>query len=106
MTFACSPGFYGPTCSSQCSGGSSNPCNGHGECDRSSGECTCHANYAGNDDCDTCTNGWLGSDCSLANLGQAPGGDAYCSAISNGYFTLFDGSGTNFALYDNAYDFF
>ena len=87
-----SPGFYGASCDSQCSGGSANPCNGHGECDRSSGECTCHANYAGSGACDTCTSGFLGADCSLAQL-QTSSDDATCTAISNGYFTLFDGTG-------------
>jgi hypothetical protein len=44
----CAAGFWGPTCTAPCPGGSSNPCNGHGVCDTSragTGMCACASGY-------------------------------------------------------------
>lgn len=43
----CHPGFYGEDCAHECPGGASNPCNGHGTCDKLTGACLCACGFGG-----------------------------------------------------------
>ena len=75
----CEPGYWGSACSNLCPGGLWNVCSGHGVCDSVNGSCECDAHWNGNATsglehapnssvlpCSVCTEGWSGSDCSIA----------------------------------------
>ena len=62
----CSRGYWGPSCGNTCPGGAFRPCNNHGSCDSSTGDCTCEVNWKGSNDCSKCSVGWTGVDCNIA----------------------------------------
>lgn len=76
----------------ECRGGADNPCYNHGECSTDTGRCTCHRNWLGSADCDMCSSGWEGSDCSIAQMGRSRP-NQHCGALVNGYYSLLSGSG-------------
>ena len=65
-TCVCRRGYWGSECQNICPGGTLHPCNDHGVCSQSSGECRCHDNWSGSRDCGVCAINWEGVDCSLA----------------------------------------
>ena len=85
----CDPGRYGPMCT-ECPGGASNPCNGHGTCDDGAdgtGTCTCNPGYSG----PTCTPLPGGACCSGSvctqtsiDLCSSVGGEFHPGAICQG----------------------
>lgn len=63
----CDDGYWDPTCASLCPGGTTNPCNGFGTCDQTTGVCNCPINMMGSDDCTVCSNGWYGNNCDVTD---------------------------------------
>lgn len=92
----CDGGYWGENCSNVCPGGAEKPCFGNGQCDIATGECKCHPNWQGDQNCSTCTPGWRGPSCSVA----VSTADAVitnttikiCTISERGYVTGFDGS--------------
>jgi len=95
----CDPFHYGPDCSSICPGVEEGLlCGGHGECNSLTGDCVCHSQWMGSPVCDSCSPGWLGSDCSVAistlpNSTTIPG---VCVSFGDPHMTTF--SGTNYNM--------
>lgn len=92
----CDRGYWGVNCSNECPGGANNPCFGNGQCDINTGECKCHPNWQGNENCSKCTPGWIGKSCSVAVSTADPTVAnqtvKVCSISEGGYVTGFDGS--------------
>ena len=61
----CDDGYFGSSCSVECPGGHSLPCNGHGTCDTTDGTCVCDSNWAGDPHCTTCSEYYYEEDCSV-----------------------------------------
>lgn len=92
----CDTGYYGPTCASECPGGSNNPCTGHGSCSKHNGTCTCSMNFQG-DDCSTCKPYWYGTDCQVYIQETAANSDVHTAYIAaNGFIKTIDGASTQF----------
>ena len=92
-TCRCDKGYWGVTCSAECPGGASNPCNKHGICDVITGVCTCDRRWRGDYGCNTCTLGWMGNDCAIAVPKQLPSTTSVvATAGSGGIFIASDGT--------------
>ena len=95
-TCKCDSGYWGVNCSNICPGGANNPCFGNGQCDIKTGGCKCHPNWQGNENCSTCTPGWIGQSCSIAisttDSTVSNQTVKVCSISDRGYVTGFDGS--------------
>ena len=73
----CLPGYWGEDCSNLCLGGLRKICNGHGVCSEVNGTCDCDAHWRGDVtnrsgdnavlNCSVCTDGWMGTDCAVAD---------------------------------------
>lgn len=92
----CRSGFYGESCDQQCAYARGKLCGG-GICDKHSGECTCSSKrYDPNKGCLTCSQGWIGKDCSsvAANI---PSSLLKYTAVcfGQGYCNMFDGQAFN-----------
>ncbi|KAJ1471447.1 hypothetical protein T484DRAFT_1604046, partial [Baffinella frigidus] len=46
-TCDCNKGWAGYNCGIECGGGASNPCSGHGACNKTDGKCICAEGFAG-----------------------------------------------------------
>jgi len=76
----CNHGFWGPSCTAECPGGSCYVCHGHGQCDGVTGVCACTGKYHGSD-CSVCLPGWGGDNCNLPcpeSSGKICGGHGTC----------------------------
>ena len=83
----CEQSYWGADCSNLCPGGLRRTCNGHGVCSVTNGTCECERHWNGTSStnvtilsdenntskrtvsslpCSTCTEGWTGADCSIA----------------------------------------
>ena len=90
----CTKGYWGTDCSQLCPGGLLNTCGGHGVCDRTTGECKCEANWAGDGNCSSCSPGWNGTNCQFAVklvTGISSTNIVVASIGGFGYFTTFFG---------------
>lgn len=74
-TCKCEDGYWGKNCSNLCDGGLFNVCNSKGTCDAATGQCKCFSKWNGTEQnntitrklpCSVCTQGWTGTDCSIA----------------------------------------
>ena len=63
----CEDGYYGAECKSECPGGHSSPCSGHGSCDVVTGKCECDVEWSGDEACSKCQENWSGRNCDLFN---------------------------------------
>lgn len=70
-TCECIKGYWGKRCDAVCPGGGWNPCNEKGICGASSGKCKCEINWSGDEQCRKCSNGWVGKDCRIAQVGNS-----------------------------------
>ncbi|XP_063955651.1 uncharacterized protein LOC135154217 [Lytechinus pictus] len=68
----CDRGYYGAQCDQTCPGGPNNPCNAHGSCNPVTGHCMCEPNWESGTDCTTCSEGYVGEDCSIGIVPQPP----------------------------------
>ena len=95
----CLVGYWNATCDEECPGGSSNPCSGYGTCNQTTGACNCPENRR-NDDCSACSDGWIGSNCGIAenNVTQSSVSTAVCTRL--GHCHNLDG--LNFVLQEPA----
>ena len=90
----CTEGYWGNDCSQLCPGGLVDTCGGHGWCDRTTGECKCEANWAGDGNCRSCSPGWNGTSCQFAVklvTGITSNTVVVASVGGYGYFTTFFG---------------
>ena len=93
----CVSGYWGASCQKECPGGASNPCYGKGLCDPVSGSCTCFTGVNSTENCQTCDENWIGTDCSVATTDKGKHVDvtqinssfqyAFCFSIIS-YFTV------------------
>ncbi|XP_072025320.1 uncharacterized protein [Amphiura filiformis] len=91
----CYPGFFGSDCNDQCDGGAATPCSNHGYCLEADGSCNCPVYYTGYD-CSVCDEGWMGPDCSTAEVSLEPETPFdVCSMFSYGHYLMFDGIAYN-----------
>ncbi|KAI8479536.1 hypothetical protein Bbelb_427260 [Branchiostoma belcheri] len=99
----CQDGFWGTNCTKECPGGGLTPCNNHGVCNND-GTCACELNWSGHNDCGTCSDGWIGSDCSvvISTTSSTSQLILYGQLLSFGTFTFFD-SVTIFGHQEGAY---
>ena len=94
----CRRGFYGKECSHECPGNYASPCGNQAECDQVSGMCKCPINANGSLDCLTCSAGWNGNECSVAEVdmnGRQSENFPICQGYGGGHFTTFDGNNYN-----------
>ena len=96
-TCRCDVGYWGVTCSQECPGGASNPCNRRGTCDVISGVCTCDRKWRGDFSCSRCTPGWMGTDCAIAIPKPLPPTGTVTATAGTGGI-LIAGDGTTFRL--------
>ena len=82
----CSRGFWGTECRYVCNGGLIRPCNGQGFCIKSSGTCKCNTNWRGSVNCDMCSEGYEGKDCSVSIVDSGEE-EVHSSTLFSGGFT-------------------
>eukprot|EP01012_Entosiphon_sulcatum_P008570 TRINITY_DN14698_c0_g1_i1.p1 TRINITY_DN14698_c0_g1~~TRINITY_DN14698_c0_g1_i1.p1 ORF type:complete len:4384 (-),score=244.51 TRINITY_DN14698_c0_g1_i1:47-12031(-) len=71
---SCDTNYAGPSCALLCPGAPSTTCGGHGTCNKTTGQCLCHASpiqgywsdSASDGLCNACKFGWTGSSCNIA----------------------------------------
>lgn len=90
----CHPAFWGPHCQQVCPAGVVNPCNGHGGCNSTNGNCICDVGWGGSN-CSHCEDGWHGSDCSVA-VQSIQSTTEFCSLTANSHLFTLDGAGLTF----------
>ena len=88
----CDRGYWGETCSNECPGGASNPCNGHGVCDAITGVCLCEKRWRGDIGCTSCTRGWIGRECAIAKPRQSNPTTVTSTIGTGGIIVGLDGS--------------
>ena len=93
----CYSGYWGDKCDQVCPGGASNPCNGHGTCQRDTGKCSCLENWNGDDNCGTCTTGYIGTDCNVAEPELPSNAPMGCFARKHGNYGNFTGHRFSYA---------
>ena len=104
----CRRGYWGSECQHICQGGSLHPCNDHGTCNPTTGECLCYDNWSGSRDCSVCAKNWKGVDCSLVVVRQiASIHHVYVFAIVDisAHYITFDGMAFNVAVVGDYYLF-
>lgn len=89
----CFHGFWGEMCMEECVGRSTNPCNGHGDCNVADGSCSCYGNWQGDFACSTCTNGYSGPNCEFRTPNIPVDSPMVCLAEMKGEYTNFTGYG-------------
>ena len=92
-TCSCKDGHWGLACQHDCPGGPLTPCSNNGLCNKTTGLCSCDPNWRGDVNCTTCSPGWHGLDCSVAE--QSPNNQT-AAAFGHGYFVTLDGAGYKF----------
>ena len=106
----CEPGYWGNDCANLCPGGIWNVCNGNGVCDAMNGTCGCDAHWRGNVTasagranssslpCSRCTEGWQGSDCSVASESQNSSRPGISINYGDPHFTTVTGESFHFEV--------
>ena len=68
----CHLGYYGNSCNGTCPGGATSPCNLHGLCDQTTGQCYCEPTFDPATDCGSCKAGWTGTSCNYIDASPDP----------------------------------
>jgi hypothetical protein len=77
----------------ECVGRSTNPCNGHGDCNVADGSCSCYSNWQGDFACSKCTDGYSGPNCEFRTPDIPVDSPMACLAEMKGEYTNFTGYG-------------
>ena len=88
----CVYGYWGESCNHQCMYANGKPCGG-GICSTVDGSCECTSErFNATDGCKSCSDGWIGSDCSSIQA-NIPAGRANVTGLcfGQGHFVMFDG---------------
>ncbi|XP_033745589.1 uncharacterized protein LOC117331103 [Pecten maximus] len=88
----CVEGYWGPSCEYECPGGGSYSCFGKGQCNATTGECTCVIGAQASTNCSVCHTGWTGDDCSIAVFAGSTTSSNISIFYESGGVKTFDGS--------------
>ena len=88
----CFHGYWGEECNLVCPSGGSNPCYGHGVCSSLTGTCDCSLNWRGTEDCNRCSEGYDGVDCSISVVNNPDGYRITAGIFGHGFVKTLDGA--------------
>lgn len=86
----CDKSIWGNNCDDFCPGGPFNQCSGHGICSSLTGTCSCAFRWKGSVNCNQCTLGYDGLDCSIS-VGPRKPGLAVSTISGSGHFLTLGG---------------
>ena len=111
-TCICNKGYWGERCHQRCPGTLEAPCNDHGVCNVTTGQCHCEGGWTDESQCQKCSLGWIAPNCSVnlpvyANLTvnatiRVPNNPAF-TIFGSGHVIAFSGLKYTFAAYGEYY---